>query len=395
MTGDLGDCASEVQELRELAALEADLDPGGAGLAATLHQLGEAESACNHPEAAEEALEEALTLRRQLFGPDSAQALATEHSAAQLLLSQGRYLLAIERLTSLLDKRRGAFGEDHLAIVETQNDLALALHYNGQLAQAAEIYTAVLEDQEQFLGTGHGQIAVTLFNLAVLRRDLGELEVAEGLFREALAQSRQVFGEGHPLEADCLQDLSRLARHRGELQEAEQLLQQALDIRLAFFGPESPEAAKSGLGFANLIAKTDPQAAERAYVENIALHDKVLGTGDFRSSYPRLRLARLLLRLDRPGEAATRAREALDIRKRALPAGHFEIAIAEGYLGQALADQRRIPEAIEVLQSSYNSLLSSLGPDDPKTQLAQKRLRHIQAKAESATTPPSSAAQDP
>ncbi len=374
---DRRDCTAARQILRGVAVLEERRDPGGSGLADTLHELGRAESRCDLHDAAEQTLKKALELRRALFGAGSAEALDTLHLLGELFNARGRYDQAMEHFEIAYEGRRHLLGEDHPLLSETRNGLALALQLSGRLEQAAKLFEETIAQQRRLFGEQHQTVAYTLYNLAALRREQLRLDEAESLYRQALTGARGAFGPGHPLEADCLQDLGRLAVRREDFAVAETLYRQALDIRVSFFGAESPEAIKSGYGFAHLLARTDPDAAQTAFVDIIALHDRVLGKDDYRSAYPRLDLADLLMKKGSAESAEPLIRRALEIWRQALPSGDHHIALAEGYLGHCLADLGQFDEAIRLLESSLSGFLASVGPEDARTKRAEKRLAYV------------------
>jgi hypothetical protein len=67
-------------------------------------------------------------------------------------------------------------------------------------------------------------------------------------------------------------------------------------------------------------------------------------------------------------------REALKLRVESLPREHFWVAVAKGALGECLTTQKRYAEAESLLDESYVSLNDRLGPHDPRTSEAARRL---------------------
>jgi len=81
-----------------------------------------------------------------------------------------------------------------------------------------------------------------------------------------------------------------------------------------------------------------------------------------------------LMRAGRAVDGEKAFREALDIHRRSLSPGHFQIATTENLLGGALVAQRRFSEAEPLLTGSYARIRAHFGPEHPRTQAARKRV---------------------
>ena len=84
-----------------------------------------------------------------------------------------------------------------------------------------------------------------------------------------------------------------------------------------------------------------------------------------------------LNRLGHPADAEKVLREAVKLRIELLPQGHFFTALAKSALGEFLVTHRRFSEAESLVVQSYNDLLRSQGPDNPRTSLARNRVREL------------------
>ncbi len=76
----------------------------------------------------------------------------------------------------------------------------------------------------------------------------------------------------------------------------------------------------------------------------------------------------------RPREGEGLLREAVRLRARSLPKGHFWLALADSALSACLTKQGRFAEAEPLLLQSYASLKLSQGPNNPRTKRARQRL---------------------
>jgi Flp pilus assembly protein TadD len=76
----------------------------------------------------------------------------------------------------------------------------------------------------------------------------------------------------------------------------------------------------------------------------------------------------------RHGDAEPHLREALALRTDALGADHWHVAATTNLLGQCLAAAGREDEAEPLLSNSYEILLSTHGPNDPRVRTAKAHL---------------------
>jgi hypothetical protein len=81
-----------------------------------------------------------------------------------------------------------------------------------------------------------------------------------------------------------------------------------------------------------------------------------------------------LVELGRPREAEPFLRESLELRRRALPPGHWLIASAESTLGACLTAERRFREAEPLLLHGFEGLKGARGEGHELTAAARGRL---------------------
>jgi tetratricopeptide (TPR) repeat protein len=117
--------------------------------------------------------------------------------------------------------------------------------------------------------------------------------------------------------------------------------------------------------FAEAKAKNDE--ALRIYTESFGPHY---------DQYPTVLITKGLL-LDKTGpgrEGENVLREALKLRVSSLPTDHFWVGMAEGALGECLADEGQRTEGEKLLQDGYHVLRRKFGPGDPRTRALRDRL---------------------
>ena len=82
----------------------------------------------------------------------------------------------------------------------------------------------------------------------------------------------------------------------------------------------------------------------------------------------------ILNKTSRSKQGETILRESVKLRTDSLPQEHFWVAVANSALGECLTTQKRFAEGETLLVESYATLNSHLGPRDPRTAEALRRL---------------------
>lgn len=228
----------------------------------------------------------------------------------------GEALAALERAVAI---RSAIEGEAGATLVSMSNQ-AVTLKALGRFAEADALYGRVLAARRR--GADPLDLATTLNNLGANRLMMDRAEQAETVLREALALREAGLGDRHPLTAQTLSLLADALASQGRLEAAVLMQRRALEA----FGPGA-----------------DP--VERA----AALTN----------------LANILKSLDRGAEALPLDREAFDLTRATLGAGHPETAGAMIGLADALLATGAAAEARPLLVEALRLQAATLGPDHP------------------------------
>ncbi|VFM95071.1 MAG: Tetratricopeptide repeat-containing protein [Candidatus Kentron sp. G] len=148
--------------------------------------------------------------------------------AGTYLQTRGEYAEARPLYEQALAIRRAVFGNEHPEVATDLNNLAELLKTQGQYAEARRLYEEALAIRRAALGDKHPDTAQSLNNLALLLKTEGEYAEARLLYEQTLAIHRAVFGEEHPATATSLNNLAGLLETQGEPAEARPLYEQAL-----------------------------------------------------------------------------------------------------------------------------------------------------------------------
>jgi serine/threonine-protein kinase len=361
------------QAVSEYRRLHGDLHEDVAGsetaLAASLQDLGDFK-------AAEPLYRRALATRRLVHGEPHPKVSESLGHLAFLLETIGDPAGAEQLWREALAMNRRLYDVDDPRVAKVEAELAGLLRRQDRAAEAEPLLRAALAVQRRALGDRDLTVASTIRNLASLLRDRGSLDEAETLFREALAIRRAILGEAHPDVAIALNSYALLLDRKGDLEGAIRGYREFLAISEKIHqGRPHPDLAAgySNLGAA-LRGRRQLDEAAAMYAESIRLVDQVLAPGHANRAHPRMGLGSVYIDESRFAQAEPLLREALSIRRAALPAGHRSIGDSLSELGVCLTGLRRFDEAQAVLEEAERLFVAAGGEDDDRTSRTRRRL---------------------
>ncbi|MEM7163827.1 MAG: serine/threonine-protein kinase [Planctomycetota bacterium] len=179
---------------------------------------------------AEEQLQRGLALRRELFGPNHADSIASFNAIALLRQSQQRYDEAAAMFTAALDARIALLGSEHPAVAQSYQNLGRVAFQQQRLDEAEALYLKVLQRRIALYGAKHQGVAMVQFDLAEVARVRGRLEESLSLHSTALATRRERLSPPHPDLARSLRALGEILTLLGRTAEAQAALAEADDI---------------------------------------------------------------------------------------------------------------------------------------------------------------------
>ena len=289
-------------------------------VAEALNDLGKLMAERGDFAAAAPMLEQALAMRRKVLGPEHADVAVTLIELGRVYSDQGHDERAEPLVRESLAIRKKALGEDDHETATSMTDLAMMLWRRGDLDEAESLYRQCLEIYRKTRGDDHPDVATVLGILGAIAADKHDYAAAEALLRQALALGRQRLGDKHRDVAATLNKLSSVLRQQGKYDEAASASLEALQIAASALGDDHTDVAVYKANLARVhLARKDAAAAESLL------------------------------------------REALAIRQRAYPAGHWRIGEAEGLLGETLSALGRYDEAEGMLLDAHRLLKDGPG----------------------------------
>jgi eukaryotic-like serine/threonine-protein kinase len=350
--GDLGDFARAEELLKKSVAEQARIRPPHderllesqvalALLWADQSKLAEAE------QMAKTALEHVQPSQP----PTSSLVVRAGLAVGKVLVARGKYADAIAHLEVMVQSfdTRAPGTVEQAAVV---SELATAHQYAGHLDDADRLNQRALTLDRRLHGDMHPSVADDLINLADADSTRGRYADAERRLREAVNIFERWYGPTHPETGSAMRILALSLSMQGNLEEAASLVRRARDIFAATYA--TPHR-RLGLVLNDLgtiaLRRGRWDEAIAAFTQALSVYRKVYPDG--KSQYISVGLANLgSVYLDKHdyGNAERLLREAVTLSTEILSPEHTNTAIAEIKLGHALVRQRRLAEAVPVIE---------------------------------------------
>jgi serine/threonine protein kinase len=213
-------------ELRDQPAARAEL----------LETIGGSEFHLGHLDSAEKLLREALRLRSEIDGSNSAQVASILNDLGLVRKHQGHLDDAERLLRQSLVIREKAFGHRHSTIARGLFDLASILAMRGKNAEAEAAFRESLALREAL---DPPNVALTLNGLGQHLARTGRPREAEVLIRRSLDMRARAGDHGYAYAMSLL-DLGRALAQQNRLDEAEAVDRQGIEALASFVDPNDP-----------------------------------------------------------------------------------------------------------------------------------------------------------
>jgi len=322
---------------------------------------------------AEALLRDALAHNRRLHGERSAQVASNKVNLAELYQATGDPQAAEANARAAVDIY-AALGETQAAeLAEAKSLLSRILQWQNRLDEAEVLLREAIDTVETHLGPNHPLLAYYLQNLAVLAQSNGELDAAEDLFHQAIAATRKILGEDHSLLGGSLVMLGRLLHQRGQYDAAEAALRDALRVHRKARGAAHPFVGYDMVSLGMLLSdKGEFGDAEAALRGALKIYEESLSPDHQYVASALTELGAVLTNDGRAAEARELLDRAIDIRRRDYGANHPLLAATLTVSGHNLAVLQRYAQAEPLLLDNYAVLRKQTGDDDRRAQQARR-----------------------
>lgn len=160
--------------------------------AMTMSRQGKNEEAYN-------ILVDVYNKRKEIFGENYFETLATLYNIANVLSHLKRYDEAIKVFDEAYEKRSNKWGKYHPSSIACKNGKGMAYCYKGENKIALDIIKQVYEERCEQLGEYDKDTILALRNLGIIYKDLMMDVKSKEVFEEALTKAITTFGENHPI----------------------------------------------------------------------------------------------------------------------------------------------------------------------------------------------------
>ncbi len=300
------------------------------------------------------------------FITDSALEQPELFAEATLLLAKtnlglGRPAPAVKLLGLVVKQREAAAGgaADARALAEALHWQAYALRDNQQFSESAEVFKQALELRRALRGDNRLEVAQTAYEYGSALRSLKVFQEAEKLMVESV-RIREHFPDDKDVQVEVARSynsLCSLSMDRGEFAEAEKRAFKSLELRQRWLSKGHRDIARSMMALGRLWRESG--RFDRAEAQfRAALVDLERGAGASEVLGAKIEIGRTLIDRGVPGEAEEIAGEALDGRRgEARDAGReaWPLADAKILMGTVLVRTGRAVEAEGLLREALKT----------------------------------------
>ena len=286
----------------------------------------------------------------------------------------GMYDDAVRSAEQAIKIRRGLYGDVHPDVGESTYDLAQALYNQGTYARSEAQYRESLRIRRALHRGDHADVEYSLGGLAFMLARTEKLDEAETTYREALAMVRRLGGNEDRI-ASLNDGLASTLQRKGDYAGAVPLFREAVASVRKKSPIDSMVLATAINNLAGGLAELGKGVeAEPLYREAFAIYLRFFGEAHPWVSTVRMGLSRVLLDRGAFEESKTFALQALAYDSARLGPKHASIATRLGRIGAILTEQGKFAEAEGYLQRALAIRRDALGPEHPYTAISMNEL---------------------
>jgi tetratricopeptide (TPR) repeat protein/tRNA A-37 threonylcarbamoyl transferase component Bud32 len=313
---------------------------------------------------AQQQVEQALKLRRQVRGEDHPDTLSAMTDLAGIYDLQGKIPQAQSLYQKVLDVRRRMLGEENPATLSSMNYVAVMYEKQGQYAQAEILQRKALEILTRVSGEENYDTISAMVDLALIYVRLGKFADAEALDIKGVEIMRRVFGEEHPDTLTGMNNLAQVYYRQGKYAQAEELQSKIVETRRRILGPEHNDTLISVSNLAVIyLGERKYAQAETLLTQNLEILLRVFGPDHPNTLTSINNLARVYSMEEKYPEAEQLSAKLVDARRRTLGPRHPQTTDAMGSLSILQLKESKFAEA-ESLSRATLAILEQTFPDD-------------------------------
>jgi tetratricopeptide (TPR) repeat protein/tRNA A-37 threonylcarbamoyl transferase component Bud32 len=300
-------------------------------------------------------LEEALGIRRSLYGDVHPDVATSVEALADASASRRDNAETVRLRREALALRRTISGDDDPKTLDALYALGLALHRAGDVRSAEPAFdqwmTAITRQPRELTENRAHQLT----DAASVYESRGNLDRGDSLYREGLAIRRALYGNHHSLVASSLTNLASLiAKKPGGDKPSDSLFREAEDVLRAAYPDGHPSLATTLHLHGRNLQRTNRWAeAEAPLREALEINRRLLGPNSLDVAMSDIDVGFNLAMLGSYREAETLDRDAIRILRTNFDDHNAMVVMARDHLGEALRGQGQFAEAESLLLAGY------------------------------------------
>ena len=297
-------------------------------------------------------------------------------------MNLGLYDESGSALEQALTIRRELHGERHPDVASSLNDLAALRQAAGDLQEALALYLQAVDIREHAQEPDDLNMAISLTNLATVLAERGRHEESLAANERALAIFERTFGPDHPRVALGLRNLGTTYLTVKDLEAARSAFERALPILEKASPPNDLELAAVLNGLAIVHWEQKNYAAARPPFErSLAILEQVYPPNHPYVLQLRNNVARLMADMGDYGAARPLYEHTLAEQEKALGPDHPEVATTLANLASLLRETGDFAGAKPLYERAIRIREDKLGPEHPRLEMTlgnyAKVLRHF------------------
>ncbi len=305
----------------------------------------------------DEALAQYETLLARVRGLDNAvtERLAVVDGYAGVLARVGRSEEAELLLEEAVAEFTEVLGPTHVNVLKLRSTLA---QISGpRLGDKAEpLYQELIAQARGALGDEHPTTLMQIANLAAFYRGRGRAQEAIPLLREVYQSQNRVLGESHRQTLISANNLAQSLGYADRPDEAMSVLDATMKIATQSHGEESAPILFLGYTRATVLqSMRDYEAAEQAFLQSVAIHERVQGPDAEGTHFSKQSLGRMYVAAGMYDEAIAVFRGMLEHSAAALPDTNPRVYEIRYDLAGALLRSGRFAEAETIYFTAHNA----------------------------------------
>ena len=332
--------------------------------------LGMAYHALGRLEEAERLHRHASQQRQLQLGEEHPDTITGLNNLAGVLNSSGRKDAAVKLFRRVHELSVRALGENHPQTLGYQQNLAATLHLMGEFEKAEPLYLECIER----MTAEHGAEATAPWrsNLASLYQAQARHDESVKLFREVLEIYEKRHPESHPLVLRSVDYLAGATYRAGQYAATISLLKRLIESPSH---QNPPMLARILRTWVVCLQKEErhreADAPSRRLLEVLREQEPADEVGLAAALVLR---SMMFLKTDRAVEAEPVLREALLLRRKLFPDGHWTVFSAESLLGECLMQRGQLDEAERLLLSGYRGMAADDAANPQRREEALEQL---------------------